>query len=152
MMRRAAAIIIAFAFATVPVAAEAKGFAAIVTKDAGRIADWYVRAFDLRIVRTIAKTADRPLMLILDGPPATLEIRELPSAAVPAEQANRRLGYFKSGFAIGDVDAMLPRWKAMGVTIVAGPFDDAQPPMRSIVLLDPDGNSVHVFSSPARAE
>jgi catechol 2,3-dioxygenase-like lactoylglutathione lyase family enzyme len=147
-----AAAIVACAIGAAPTAADAKGFAAIVTKDAERLAGWYKQAFYLRIVRTIDRTAERPLMLILDGPAATLEIRELPAAAMPIERANQRIGYFKSGFAVADVDALLPRWKAMGATIVAGPFDDAQPPMRSVVLLDPDGNSVHVFSSPTRAE
>ncbi len=140
----------AIAAATVSHPAEAKGLIAVVTRDAAPLAAWYAKAFDVAVVRSFRPAGRDIDVTILDGPHVTIEIQQSADAIQPAERANRRTGIAKVGFQVPAIEPLLARWKAMGATIIAGPFDDALPPMRSVVLLDPDGNSIHVMTPLAK--
>jgi catechol-2,3-dioxygenase len=124
--------------------AEAKGFLALTTRDGGKLIAWYRTTFDLRPVRTIRPDGQNLTITILDGPLATVEILSRPDARPPEQQPQSRIGIFKAGFMVDDLAPWLARWQGSGVTIVAGPFDDDQPPMRAVILADPDGNLIHI--------
>jgi catechol 2,3-dioxygenase-like lactoylglutathione lyase family enzyme len=123
---------------------EAKGFISITTRDGGRLIAWYSRNFDLRPVRTIRPDGQNLTLTILDGPLATIEILSRPDARPADGQPQSRIGIFEGGFMVEDLAPWLTRWQNSGVTIAAGPFVDDQPPMRSVILADPDGNLIHI--------
>jgi catechol 2,3-dioxygenase-like lactoylglutathione lyase family enzyme len=130
--------------------ADAKSFFAITTRDAAPLVAWYTSNFDLTVAHT-GKLGEDATLVLLDGPLATIEIiarRDLPT--LPG-QPWERTGIFKAGLFVDDLDPWLARWRAAGVTIDAGPFDTDKPPLRSVVLLDPDGNNIHV-SAPKRRD
>lgn len=140
-----------FAFAAAALAsialiqpAEAKGFIALTTRDAGKLIAWYRTNLDLRIVRTIRPDNANLTITILDGPLATVEIIARSDARPADPQPERRVGLFKTGFMVDDLTPWIARWRAAGLTFAAGPFDDDQPPMRSVILADPDGNLIHI--------
>jgi catechol 2,3-dioxygenase-like lactoylglutathione lyase family enzyme len=123
---------------------EAKGFIALTTRDAGRLIAWYRANLDLKVVRTIRPQGANLTIAILDGPLATVEIIARSDARPADPQPERRVGIFKAGFTVDDLTPWIARWRAAGLVFAAGPFDDDQPPLRSVILADPDGNLIHI--------
>jgi catechol 2,3-dioxygenase-like lactoylglutathione lyase family enzyme len=126
--------------------AEAKGFIALTTRDGGRLIAWYRANLDLKVVRTIRPQNANLTITILDGPLATVEILARPDARPADPQPERRIGVFKTGFEVDDLTPWIARWRAAGLQFVAGPFDEEQPPQRSVILADPDGNMIHIIA------
>jgi catechol 2,3-dioxygenase-like lactoylglutathione lyase family enzyme len=124
--------------------AQAKGFLALTTRDAGRLIAWYKTHFDLKLIRTVRPPNANLTIAILDGPVATVEILARSDARPADPQPERRVGFFKAGFQVDKLDPWVARWRAAGLIFAAGPFDDDQPPLRSVILSDPDGNLVHI--------
>ena len=126
--------------------AQAKGYLAFATRNPGPMIAWYRSTFDLRIIRTIRPDNANLTVTILDGPLATVEILArldlVPSDGMP----ERHVGLFKAGFEVADLTPWIARWKAANVDIAAGPFDEAQPPQRSVILRDPDRNLIHIVA------
>lgn len=124
--------------------AEAKGFLGLSTRNPGPMIAWYRNTFDLRIVRTIRPDNANLTVTILDGLLVTVEILAradlIPSDGAP----ERRVGIFKAGFEVTDLTPWLAKWRSTGVDIAYGPFDEAQPPQRSVILRDPDRNLIHL--------
>ena len=138
---------IAFIAACLAVApASAKGFIAIVTHDAAPLVQFYRDAFDTKLVRTVRPKDRDVIVSILDGPLATIEIVERADAKIIEGRANTRVGFAKAGFQVDRIEPWLARWRAMGARIIIEPFDDPAPPMRSVVLIDPDGNALHIMA------
>ena len=126
--------------------AEAKGFLSLTTRDAGRMIAWYRTNFDLRVMRTVRPDGMNLTVTILDGPLATVEILARPDARPADPQPQSRIGFFKAGFAVDDLDPWLARWQAAGVVFANPPFDDDQPPLREVILADPDGNRIQIIA------
>lgn len=136
----------------VPAVASAKGFFAVVTKEPAALIPWYEQAFDARLVRTMKPEGRGITIYVLDASHVTIEIQHRTDAIQHLERANARQGIMKASFSVMTIEPWLERWRAMKARIVAGPFDDTEPKMRSVVLLDPDGNSIHVTASPTSVE
>ncbi len=134
----------ALAMVTLVQPAQAKGYLALSTRNPGPMIAWYRNTFDLRIVRTIRPESANLTVTILDGPLVTVELLAradlVPSDGMP----ERHVGIFKAGFEIADLTPWLARWRATNVDIAYGPFDEAQPPQRSVILRDPDRNLIHL--------
>ena len=108
--------------------AQAKGFLGLSTRNPGPMIAWYRNTFDLRIVRTIRPDGANLTVTILDGPLVTVEILARADLAPSDGMPERHVGIFKAGFEVDDLTPLLARWTATGVNIVAGPFDEMQPP------------------------
>ena len=147
-MRRLAALG-AVALAMLAQPAEAKGYVALTTRNAGPLIAWYRATFGLAPVRTVHPQGENLTLTVLDGPLATVEILSRPDAQ-PAGPASRRIGIFKTGFAVDDLAPWLTRWQAAHMMFAAGPFDDDATGQRSVILADPDGNLIHVTALQAR--
>jgi catechol-2,3-dioxygenase len=126
--------------------ADAKGFVALSTRNAGPLIAWYKSTFDLRPVQTIRPDNANLTVTILDGPLVTVEILARSDMA-PVMDATRHVGIFKAGFEVDDLTPWLARWRAAGVQIEAGPFDSDQPRQRAVILRDPDGNLIQIFQT-----
>jgi hypothetical protein len=124
--------------------AQAKGFLGLATRNPGPMIAWYRSTFDLRIVRTVRPDGANLTVTILDGPLVTVEILARPDLVPSDGMPERHVGVFKAGFEIGDLTPWLARWRAANVDIAAGPFDEMQPPQRSVILRDPDRNLIHL--------
>ena len=151
-MLRALCITCAISILLLPASGQAKGFFALVTRDSKPLIDWYAAALDTRLVRTVKPPGRGITVYVLDSPDVTIEIQERSDAVILSGRPNGRVGIMKAGFAVEQLEPWLVRWRAMNAKIIAGPFDDPAPATRSAVLLDPDGNSIHITSrlSPAR--
>jgi Glyoxalase/Bleomycin resistance protein/Dioxygenase superfamily len=142
-LRAVAAAALFFALTT---DVSAKGFVALVSRDPEPLLKWYAEALDTQLVRSVKPDGRDFMVYVLDGPNLTVEIQYKLDAIQHPERANRRQGIMKAGFSVAALEPWLTRWADMKATIIAGRFDDQVPPMRSVVLLDPDGNSIYVLA------
>jgi len=123
--------------------AEAKGNIAVTTRNAGPLVAWYRATFGLSPVRTIHPEGENLTVTMLDGALATVEILSRPDAQ-QAGSAMRRIGIYKAGFMVDDLDPWIAKWRAANLMFAGGPFDDEMTGLRSVILADPDGNLIHV--------
>lgn len=126
-------------------AAQAQSFWAVRSPDAARTADWYRTHLDLTPDAPVQPEGSGLTIIILRGPLAVVEVIQDPAAAAPA---GRSTGLFKAGLVVTGLDAWLARWRAAGVTVVAGPFDD--PAGRMAVIRDGDGVTLQVLEPGSR--
>lgn len=124
--------------------AEAKGFLGLSTRNPGPMIAWYRNTFDLKVMRTVRPENANLTVTILDGPLVTVEILARPDLVPSDEMPERHVGIFKAGFEIDDLTPWLARWRSSSVDIAYGPFDELQPPQRSVILRDPDRNLIHL--------
>ena len=108
----------------------------IVSANSDALAQWYAEKLGFTIVR---ETGDeKPWAYELTCGPVRLMIE------LPAEPIDPAKGSIKVGWKVEDFDAAVAASTARGVTIADGPMTDACG-MRSVVIVDLDGNELRLF-------
>jgi len=125
-------------------------FWAVSVADAALIADWYEKHFGFRTVeQTTLSGGARTRVLQSDF--AILELVEVPEAKALSEiapQMGRRFlvhGVFKVGIFVTDLESTVQRLRESGVTFRGGIINDTNLKVRTILAIDPEGNTVQLF-------
>lgn len=118
------------------------GFAAIRVGDVDAASSWYQRVLGLDEVNRIDAEDGRYSIRILSGGGLSVELIE-ERGIEPVE--GRRLGLFKVGLYVSDIDAFYRRLEGLGVDQDARIFMDEALNARSFVFRDLAGNRIQVF-------
>lgn len=133
------------AAATPPVEpAGGPGFIAIITGDLESSAGWYGAVFGMETVNRIE--GDGHTIQVMESEALIVELIALETLASRPER--RSPGLFKAGMAVSGFGAHVARWRADGIEFFGHgqTFYDTALDRHSVILLDPDGNRIHVFS------
>ncbi len=142
-MKHVPTMLMAGILACLPASASAQAFIAVVTTDHEASARWYTQTFGLERVNAV--DGDGYAMRLLEG--ATM-IVEIIGVDDPPAAPDRAAGLFKAGAVIADFDTTVARWREAGVPFFGNGqiFTDEALGRKSVILLDPDGNRVQLFS------
>ncbi|MDX1478864.1 MAG: VOC family protein [Saprospiraceae bacterium] len=124
-------------------------FLAIIVSDIDTSIDWYQEVLGLTL-RNRIDVAERGLRQAnLHSPTTQLELIQLDAAVPPdtllaARPGARLTGFFKFGFTVPDLDAMIRRCEIKGITVgnVVGVPETGK---RMTIIRDPDGNRIQLF-------
>lgn len=121
-----------------------QGFIAIITGDLERSADWYRSVFSMETVNRIE--GEGYAIQVMEGEALIVELIAPETPATRPE--GRRPGLSKAGTVVADFGAHVARWRADGIEFFGHgrTFYDAAMDRHSVILLDPDGNRIQVFS------
>ncbi len=119
-------------------------FFAVQVRDDSAAADWYRRAFGLAEVRHSEAADGRYSIRLLKRGGLTVELIRFGAAV---EAADPRLGLFKSGFHVDDIDAAYAWLAELGTKLDQRISSDEVLGSRTFVLRDPEGNRLQIFST-----
>lgn len=118
-------------------------FLAVQVADDSAAAAWYASLFRLEEVNHLTAGDGRYSIRLLSGRGLTVELIRLLDVG-PAEDGPR-LGLFKAGFWVDDIEAAHAWLLGRGVDVDVSPFVDDALSARSFVFRDPEGNRLQVF-------
>ena len=125
-------------------------FFALSVPDAPKSAAWYQRAFGVKQLHEIRTPDGAAHILILGTDDLLIEVMQLAAAKSPGAEVieNRHLthGIVKVGMYVKDFDAAVAHLRGMGATFDTKVFEDRKLDMRSVLIRDPDGNIVQLFT------
>jgi catechol 2,3-dioxygenase-like lactoylglutathione lyase family enzyme len=125
-------------------------FFALSVPDAAKTAAWYQRAFGVKQLHEIKPADGTAHLLILGTDELLIEIMQIDVAKSPGAEVieNRHLthGIVKVGLYVKNFDAAVAHLRGMGATFDTQIFEDQKLDMRSVLIRDPDGNIVQLFS------
>jgi catechol 2,3-dioxygenase-like lactoylglutathione lyase family enzyme len=126
-------------------------FMALSVANAAMTSQWYVDKLGFEIVQRINPPNSQVRIVLLNAPGVVMEIVEHPEAKSlnhykpDAKNPFELRGHFKAGLIVTDLDAVVKRFRELGVEIRHGPFDLPELRLRSIVFADCEGNLVQLF-------
>jgi catechol 2,3-dioxygenase-like lactoylglutathione lyase family enzyme len=136
--------------ADVPIEPSGRQFFALSVPDARSSADWYERAFGVKLLHEIETPDGAAHILILGTDALLIEIMQLRNARSPGPKVigERHLthGIVKIGLYVGDLDAAVAHLRGMNAKFDTQIVEDRKLDMRFVLVRDPDGNLVQLFS------
>jgi catechol-2,3-dioxygenase len=125
-----------------------QAFFAVQVRDDSAAAQWYAQAFGLAELRHMAR-ADRGYSIrILRRGGLIVELIRVDSAA---RGLDVRLGLFKAGFYVDDIDAAYAWLRVRGAEMDRRIVTDEALHARTFVMRDPEGNRLQLFAACALA-
>jgi catechol 2,3-dioxygenase-like lactoylglutathione lyase family enzyme len=138
--------------ADTPIEPSGRQFFALSVADARASADWYRRAFGVAQVHEIKPEDGAAHIIILGTDQLLIEIMQLRDAKSPGaaviEARHLTHGIVKVGLYVTDLDAAVKHLRAMGAKFDTQVIEDRKLDMRFVLVRDPDGNLVQLFSRP----
>jgi hypothetical protein len=136
--------------AVTPIEPAGRQFFALSVPDARVAADWYARAFGVKPLHEIKPASGEAHILILGSDTLLIEIMQLREARSPGPAVieNRHLthGIVKVGLYVKDLDAAVEHLRNMNAKFDTQIVEDRGLDMRFVLVRDPDGNCVQLFS------
>ena len=130
-------------------------FFALSAADARATADWYSRAFGVRVYHEV-RIPDGGQVILLRGDRLSIEIVQVPDAKSPGPEAvknrHKTHGIFKIGMQVTDLEAAVAHLESLDVKFETQIVDVAQPPLRFVLVRDNEGNFVQLFGEAKRAK
>jgi hypothetical protein len=154
MRRMATMVLFGTSFAALADVPEISGpqFFALSVADARATADWYSRAFGIRVYHEF-RAPDGGQVILLRGDRLSIEIVQVPGAQSPGAEAvkspHKTHGHFKIGMHVADLDAAVAHLKSLNVKFESQIVDIVQPPLRFVLVRDNEGNFVQLFGEPS---
>jgi hypothetical protein len=128
-------------------------FFALSVADAKATAEWYSRAFGVRVYHEF-RAPDGGQVILLRGDRLSIEIVQVPGAQSPGAEAvkspHKTHGLFKIGMQVVDLDAAVAHLKLLDVKFESKIVDIEQPRLRFVLVRDNEGNFVQLFGEPKR--
>ena len=128
-------------------------FFALSVRDFDATLKWYRAAFDLPPHASLPIPASNGQGALLIGPGVVIEIVSLSQARVAPRASvdpSSTTGIFKVGLQVPDLAPFLARFRELEIPLHAGPFDDVEHNLRSLIVEDNEGNLVHLVGPIAR--
>lgn len=136
-----------------PVTPSGRQFFALSVPNARASADWYTRAFGVKLLLEIEPADGAAHILILGTDALLIEIMQLRAAKSPGaaviESRHLTHGIVKVGLYVQDLDAAVAHLRKMNTQFDTDIIEDAKLDMRFVLVRDPDGNLVQLFSRSA---
>jgi hypothetical protein len=123
-------------------------FFALSVRDFDATLTWYRAAFDLPPHASLPVPESSGQGALLIGPGVVIEIVSLEPARVAPRASvhpSSTTGIFKVGLQVPDLAPFLARFQQLGIPLHAGPFDDVEHNLRSLIVADNEGNLVHLL-------
>lgn len=133
-----------------PIQPAGRQFFALSVPDVRRSASWYQRAFGVSVLHEIDTGDGAAHILILGTDALLIEVMQLRDAKSPGEKTiqDRHLthGIVKVGLYVTDLDGAVAHLRAMGAKFDTQIVEDRKLDVRFVLVRDPDGNVVQLFS------
>ena len=135
------------------IAFSSKSFFAISTSNVDSVSTWYENVFSLKLQKKINTPDGNIAIRILGNDFLQIEIMQRKDAKgraecnVPADQAYKIHGYFKTGLYVKDLKNAESYFKNKNVAIKIPIFEDKELKMRSFIIKDADGNTLQFIES-----
>ena len=133
-----------------PIAPSGRQFFALSVPDAQASADWYGRAFGVTLLHEIRPADGAARILILGSDALLVEIMQLRDAKSPGapvvDARHLTHGIVKIGLYVRDLDAAVAHLKKMQARFDTEIIEERKLGLRFVLVRDPDGNLVQLFS------
>lgn len=126
-------------------------FIALSVASADASVAWYERVLGFEVVRRETFEEEGVSVAILRRDDALLELIDHPEARAlgdlepPVERTYLVHGIFKFGFLVEDLDAVIARLEKLEVPLRGRIIEEDDGTLRSLQVVDPDGNFVQIF-------
>lgn len=121
---------------------DAETFFAVIVSDMPTALKWYEEVLDLEVLSNVTMADKGFKQAILENDHIHVELVQMSSATNSADEY--KVGFFTVGIAISDFDERIERLQSSGVTF-GGKVMVGQTDRRQVLILDPDGNRIHLF-------
>jgi catechol 2,3-dioxygenase-like lactoylglutathione lyase family enzyme len=133
-----------------PIDPAGRQFFALSVPNAQSTSDWYRRAFGVQLLHEIKPADGSAHILIVGTDELLIEIMQSRAAKSPGAEVieNRHLthGIAKIGLYVQDLDGAVEHLRGMNAKFATGIIENQKLDMRFVLVKDPDGNIVQLFS------
>ena len=107
-------------------------------------ARWYTEKLGLDVVLQVNQGT---AVTVLEGEGLTVELIHDPAARPASGLPGSVHGYYKSGFAVKDLERTLEQLVARGVQVAFGPFPAKDGQRANVIIRDNAGNLIQIFGN-----